>query len=101
MSTVTMKELLEAGVHFGHETKRWDPKNETLYLWGKERDLHYRSPEDGSALQGGLSVRSGSRPQRENIFSLSERRNRPRNRSPKRRPAVGCSMSTTAGWEEC
>jgi small subunit ribosomal protein S2 len=26
MVTITMKELLEAGVHFGHETKRWDPK---------------------------------------------------------------------------
>jgi sulfite reductase beta subunit-like hemoprotein len=26
MSTVTMKELLEAGVHFGHETKRGTPK---------------------------------------------------------------------------
>jgi small subunit ribosomal protein S2 len=26
MATVTMKEMLEAGVHFGHETKRWDPK---------------------------------------------------------------------------
>ncbi|MDP3015791.1 MAG: 30S ribosomal protein S2, partial [Deltaproteobacteria bacterium] len=26
MSNVTMKELLEAGVHFALETKRWDPK---------------------------------------------------------------------------
>jgi len=26
MAEVTMKELLEAGVHFGHETKRWDPR---------------------------------------------------------------------------
>lgn len=26
MVSITMKELLEAGVHFGHETKRWDPK---------------------------------------------------------------------------
>ena len=26
MVNITMKELLEAGVHFGHETKRWDPK---------------------------------------------------------------------------
>ena len=26
MSNVTMKELLEAGVHFGHQTKRWNPK---------------------------------------------------------------------------
>ncbi len=26
MSVVTMKQLLEAGVHFGHQTKRWNPK---------------------------------------------------------------------------
>ena len=26
MSSITMKELLEAGVHFGHQTKRWNPK---------------------------------------------------------------------------
>jgi small subunit ribosomal protein S2 len=26
MSNVSMKELLEAGVHFGHQTKRWNPK---------------------------------------------------------------------------
>ncbi len=26
MSAVTMKQLLEAGVHFGHQTKRWNPK---------------------------------------------------------------------------
>ena len=26
MSYLGMKQLLEAGVHFGHETKRWNPK---------------------------------------------------------------------------
>ncbi|USS92810.1 30S ribosomal protein S2 [Fructilactobacillus ixorae] len=26
MAVVTMKQLLEAGVHFGHQTRRWDPK---------------------------------------------------------------------------
>lgn len=26
MSVVSMKQLLEAGVHFGHQTRRWDPK---------------------------------------------------------------------------
>mgnify|MGYP001603826641 CR=1 FL=1 len=26
MPNVTMKELLEAGVHFGHQTSRWNPK---------------------------------------------------------------------------
>ena len=26
MAVVTMKQLLETGVHFGHQTRRWDPK---------------------------------------------------------------------------
>ncbi|MCK5200506.1 MAG: 30S ribosomal protein S2, partial [Spirochaetales bacterium] len=26
MSVVAMKNLLESGVHFGHQTKRWDPR---------------------------------------------------------------------------
>ena len=25
MAVVAMKQLLEAGVHFGHQTRRWDP----------------------------------------------------------------------------
>ena len=26
VAVVTMRELLESGVHFGHQTRRWDPK---------------------------------------------------------------------------
>ena len=26
MAVVTMRELLDAGVHFGHQTRRWNPK---------------------------------------------------------------------------
>ena len=26
MSVVTMRKLLESGVHFGHQTRRWDPR---------------------------------------------------------------------------
>ena len=26
MSIITIKQLLEAGVHFGHHTRRWNPK---------------------------------------------------------------------------
>ena len=27
MAVVSMKQLLEAGVHFGHQTRRWNPKS--------------------------------------------------------------------------
>lgn len=39
MSTVTMKELLEAGVHFGHETRRWDPKMKP-YIFGARNGIY-------------------------------------------------------------
>ncbi len=39
MATITMKELLEAGVHFGHETKRWDPKMKP-YIFGARNGIY-------------------------------------------------------------
>jgi small subunit ribosomal protein S2 len=39
MSFVTMKELLEAGVHFGHQTRRWNPKMEP-YIFGARNGIH-------------------------------------------------------------
>ena len=37
MSLPSLKELLEAGVHFGHETKRWNPKMAGNIFTAKER----------------------------------------------------------------
>jgi small subunit ribosomal protein S2 len=39
MSYVTMKELLEAGVHFGHQTRRWNPKM-AHYIFGARNGIH-------------------------------------------------------------
>lgn len=39
MADVTMKELLEAGVHFGHETKRWDPRMKP-YIFGARNGIY-------------------------------------------------------------
>jgi len=39
MPDVTMKELLEAGVHFGHQTKRWNPKMKK-YLFGERNGIY-------------------------------------------------------------
>jgi small subunit ribosomal protein S2 len=36
---VSMKELLEAGVHFGHQTKRWNPKMKE-YIFGKRNGIY-------------------------------------------------------------
>ena len=39
MSKFTMKQLLESGVHFGHQTRRWNPKM-APYIYGKRNGIH-------------------------------------------------------------
>jgi len=39
MSEVTLKELLEAGVHFGHQTKKWNPKMKK-YIFGSRQGIY-------------------------------------------------------------
>ena len=39
MAVVAMKQLLEAGVHFGHQTKRWDPKM-AEYIYQARNGIH-------------------------------------------------------------
>ncbi len=39
MPKITMKELLEAGVHFGHQTKRWNPKMKP-YIFGARNGIY-------------------------------------------------------------
>ncbi len=39
MANVTMRQLLEAGVHFGHQTRRWDPKMRP-YIFSERNGIH-------------------------------------------------------------
>ena len=39
MSTISMKEFLEAGVHFGHQTRRWNPKMKE-YIYGERNGIY-------------------------------------------------------------
>ena len=39
MANVTMKEMLDAGVHFGHQTQRWNPKMKN-YVYGSRGGIH-------------------------------------------------------------
>lgn len=39
MAVTSMKALLEAGVHFGHQTKRWNPKM-SKYIYATRNDIH-------------------------------------------------------------
>ena len=39
MANITMKNLLEAGVHFGHQTRKWNPKMDK-YIFGSRNNIH-------------------------------------------------------------
>jgi len=39
MAVVTMKSLLESGVHFGHQVKRWDPRMKK-YIFAERNGIH-------------------------------------------------------------
>jgi len=45
MANVTMRQLLEAGVHFGHRTRYWNPKMEP-YLFGQRNKIHIINLEE-------------------------------------------------------
>ena len=47
MSVISMKQLLEAGVHFGHQTRRWNPKM-AKYIFTARNDIHIINLEDTS-----------------------------------------------------
>jgi len=48
MSVISMKQLLEAGVHFGHQAKKWNPKMKK-YIFTVRNDIHIINLEDTSA----------------------------------------------------
>ena len=39
MAVISMKQLLEAGVHFGHQTRKWNPKM-SKYIYAARNDIH-------------------------------------------------------------
>lgn len=81
MST-NMKELLEAGVHFGHQTQRWNPKMDN-YIYGDKSGIHIldlRITYDaiGEAedfvqkivANGGKVLFVGTKPQAQNVIQV-------------------------------
>ena len=47
MSVISMKQLLEAGVHFGHQTRKWNPKMKK-YIFTDRNGIHIINLEDTS-----------------------------------------------------
>ena len=66
MVTVTMKEMLEAGVHFGHQTRRWNPRMKQ-FIFGARNGIYIidlkktsRQLREALAFVSDLAARGGS-----------------------------------------
>ena len=66
MPNVTMRQMLEAGVHFGHQTRYWDPKM-SPYIFGARGKIHIINLEktlpllvDAMNFIGGIAAKRGS-----------------------------------------
>ncbi|MEO7191432.1 MAG: 30S ribosomal protein S2 [Vicinamibacterales bacterium] len=86
MSAIAMKDLLEAGVHFGHQTKRWNPKMKP-YIFGERNGIYiidlgrtaklYREAAEfatGLAAQGGTVLFVGTKRQAQDAIAEEAQR---------------------------
>jgi len=97
MALVLARELLEAGIHFGHNSGRWNPKM-NRYIWGKRNRVHIidvretvRGIIDAHYFLKKTASRAGP-------SSSSARRGRPATSSSARPFAAGSTTSSSAGW---
>ena len=86
MSVITMKQLLEAGVHFGHQTRRWNPKMQK-YIFGARNGIYiidlqktlrqfketYRFVRELSAKGGNILFVGTKKQAQESIFEEAQR----------------------------
>ena len=86
MNAIAMKDLLEAGVHFGHQTKRWNPKMKP-YIFGERNGIYildlgrtaklYREAADfisTTASQGGTVLFVGTKRQAQDAIAEEAQR---------------------------
>ena len=99
--SVSMREMLEAGVHFGHQTRFWNPKM-APYIYGHRNKIHIINLEKTQPLfeDAMKFVRQLAAQARHDPV---DRHQAPGARSHRRwKPsAAACPTSTSAGWAAC
>ncbi|MDA1307848.1 MAG: 30S ribosomal protein S2, partial [Acidobacteria bacterium] len=86
MSAIAMKDLLEAGVHFGHQTKRWNPKMKP-FIFGERNGIYiidlgrtaklYKEAAQfatDTAAQGGTGLFGGTKRQAQDAIAEESQR---------------------------
>ena len=97
MSDISMKQLLEAGVHFGHQTSRWNPKMKP-YIFGARNGIHIIDLQQTVAMFKDLENVVRTSPLRVDMSCLSGLRSKPRKLSSEEATVVECFMFTIVGW---
>ena len=100
MPTFTMRQLIEAGVHFGHTTRRWNPKM-SPYLFGERNgvhiiDLEQTVPMLHRALELREVVAGGGR-----VLFVGTKRQASERIAEAAPSAAASTTSTTAGSAAC
>ncbi len=55
MAVISMKQLLEAGVHLGHQTRRWNPKMKK-YIFAEKWYLYHRLTKNSEKSRRGIQL---------------------------------------------
>jgi small subunit ribosomal protein S2 len=74
MSTVSMREMLQAGVHFGHQTRYWNPKM-SQYIFGARNNIHIINLENTvPALNEALEMMKKMGSQKKKVLMVGTKR---------------------------
>ena len=100
MANVSMRQMLEAGVHFGHQTRYWHPKM-APYIFGDRNKIHIINLEKTVPLYEDALNFIGSLATKKKISCSWVPSAPPSRSSKKRRGAAACPSSANAGWAAC
>jgi small subunit ribosomal protein S2 len=96
MGDITLKDLLEAGVHFGHQTKRWNPKMKP-YIFMEKNGIHIIDLQ--KTLENTLEARDAIRKAAENGRDVLLVGTKPQAKNAIRDEALRCGMPyVTERW---
>ena len=101
MPGVSMRQMLEAGVHFGHQTRFWNPKM-APFIFGERNKIHIINLEKTQPLyaRGGDFIKGVIADGGTVLFVGTKRSARDADPEGSRR-AAACPTSTSAGWAAC
>ena len=101
MAIISIKQLLEAGVHFGHHTRRWNPKM-AEYIFTERNGIYIidlqktvKKFEEAYMYVRDLAAEGGT------VLFVGTKKHWPPTLLRKRLPVQVCTMSTTVGPAVC